>query len=301
VALVSEKCLLPIMYIPIRHAQIVKREFTVCVSPLQLGFDKAHELVEMIELNRILGANFFFFYNYSAAPNIDKVLGHYSNRGLVKVIQWRLPFPVTIVNMTTEEIHYYGQLAVINDCVYRNKGASSFVVNQDIDEFIIPRKQNNWNRMINTLPTKRQCYMIRSAFFRKDWPDVNQSNKSDLSSEERLLAKRYRSITILKQVREDVVFPAYVRSKWMARPECIEVAGVHNIHNQKDVVTCKTYVVLLDDGLLHHYRSFEEREEINSTTDNRISVMKDKLLKNLERAWSDLGNFPAVPYKRDEA
>ncbi|KAK3085396.1 hypothetical protein FSP39_002722 [Pinctada imbricata] len=206
----------------------------------------------MIELNRILGANYFFFYNYSASPNIDKVLEHYSNRGLVKVIQWRLPFPVTIVNMTTEEIHYYGQLAVINDCVYRNKGASSFVVNQDIDEFIIPRKQNNWSSMINTLPTKRQNFMFRSAFFRKDWSDVNQS---DLSSEDRLLAERYMSVTILKQVREDVVFPAYTRSKWMARPECIEVAGVHNIHIRKNVVKCKTYVLLLAEGLLHHYRS----------------------------------------------
>ncbi|KAK3086600.1 hypothetical protein FSP39_020915 [Pinctada imbricata] len=264
------------MYIPIRHAQILKRDFTVCVSPLQLGFDKAHELVEMIELNRILGADYFFFYNYSASPNIDKVLEHYSNRGLVKIIQWRLPFPVTIVNMTTEEIHYYGQLAVINDCVYRNKGATSFVVNQDIDEFIIPRKQNNWNRMVNTLPTKRQCYMIRSAFFRKDWPDVNQSA---LSPVDRLLAQRYMSVTILKQVREDVVFPAYTRSKWMARPECIEVAGVHNIHNRDDVVKCKTYVVLLADGLLHHYRSFEERVKVKNTTDNRISILKDDLLK----------------------
>jgi hypothetical protein len=59
------------------------------------------------------------------------------------------------------EIHYFAQLAALNDCLYRNMYVSKYVVFQDLDEFIIPRKQLTWTDMLQNLPKGHAAYMFR--------------------------------------------------------------------------------------------------------------------------------------------
>ncbi|KAK3085655.1 hypothetical protein FSP39_006728 [Pinctada imbricata] len=240
----------------------------------------------MIELNRILGANYFIFYNFSDAPNVDKLLKHYMDLGIAKVIQWHLPFNVSIgLYRKSNEIHYYGQVAVLNDCMYRNKGSSQFVVNQDIDEFIIPRMHNNWKQMIDALPKNLKSFIFQSTYFRKDWPDVNGTFDG-------VLAKKYMSITLPKQSRETGLFPVKIKSKYIVRPECVKIAGIHVVHQYTKVKKCQDYLVNVDQGLLHHYRSKVERVEVYATVDTRIENFKDKLLENLKEKWTELKHVP---------
>jgi hypothetical protein len=56
----------------------------------------------MIELNRILGANYFSFYSYNISDQTNKVLNYYKDLGVVDNIEWDMPIPAT-------KIHYYGQ------------------------------------------------------------------------------------------------------------------------------------------------------------------------------------------------
>ena len=69
------------------------RNFSLCVPPLHKNFSQAYSLVELIELNRILGVEAFTFYNYSAVLNVDQILSVYSKLCLVKVLHvpWNLP------------------------------------------------------------------------------------------------------------------------------------------------------------------------------------------------------------------
>ena len=48
--------------------------FTVCMKPVVLNYSRAYEVVEFIEMNRLLGASKFQVYVTDPAPNVLKVL-----------------------------------------------------------------------------------------------------------------------------------------------------------------------------------------------------------------------------------
>ncbi|KAK3104540.1 hypothetical protein FSP39_004568 [Pinctada imbricata] len=289
VALVQELSSHSIRYIPIikQNNQII-RNFTVCVSPLFNNFNRRSEIVEMIELNRILGAQYFFFYNYSISNGVNLILNHYKDLGLVETISWHLPAKIKTRN--PEEINYFAQFAAINDCLYRNKGVSQYVVYQDMDEFIIPRKYHNWNDLMASLPRNYSIYLVRSTIFRRDWPDLDETylTKDDLIS-----AKKYNSLTILKQFRETRIFPKKQRTKYIAKTVCVDIADIHYVWSHRNETYCGHYYVNESLALVHHYR-----DEISYLTlkdkiwDSRINDYKSKLLDSLNKTWTILKNVP---------
>ena len=97
--------------------------FTVCVTPLNYRYNNYQQLVEMIEVNRMFGAGHFIFYNYSSGPFVQTFLDSYRQEGLVSVLPWSLPFTVDVWPPQRElvpAIHYFAQLAALNDCLYRS-------------------------------------------------------------------------------------------------------------------------------------------------------------------------------------
>lgn len=67
---------------------------------------------------------------------------------------------------------YNGIFAAMNDCLYRSTmvGGYKYVINTDLDEFIVPRKHLNFHDMMAFLdpPTKEVEYasfMLRNMFF----------------------------------------------------------------------------------------------------------------------------------------
>ena len=73
-------------------------EFTVCSSILRRNFGDVSQLVEKIEMSRILGAGRVVFYNYSVTYNVDAVLRWYAREWAagretveVVVLPWHLP------------------------------------------------------------------------------------------------------------------------------------------------------------------------------------------------------------------
>ncbi|KAK3107889.1 hypothetical protein FSP39_024488 [Pinctada imbricata] len=252
------------------------------------NFNNGQELVEMIELNRLLGADFFIFYNLSSAQNIGGILNYYQSQGLVEIIQFNLPSKVTVYDWipTVEGVHYYGQFAALNDCVYRNKGVSRYVVNQDMDEFIIPRKLETWQQLMENLP--EGSYLFRSTIFPKDWPDV-------LSGNDAVDALKFGSKTVLKQLRETKVFPHDQRTKWIVRPECIVSCATHDVRKTIANESCRHYNVPETKAIIHHYHDYGNRLSIMvhkpSVLDDRINMYKSELLKRLKCKWNALKKF----------
>ena len=72
----------------------LQRNFTVCVTALNYRYSRAYELVEMVELNRILGAGLITFYVHSVGDNVAQVLRWYQKKGLVQLVSWDLPVNV---------------------------------------------------------------------------------------------------------------------------------------------------------------------------------------------------------------
>ncbi|KAK3095305.1 hypothetical protein FSP39_013019 [Pinctada imbricata] len=247
----------------------------------------------MIELNRILGADYFIFYNISSDRNIKRILHHYKAQGLGEIIQWDLPRKVTFLDwflnfFNKEKIHYHGQIAAINDCMYRNKGVSRFVVNQDLDEFIIPREHESWSELISHLPSDSSSFVFRSTIFRKDWSETRNTISFGEDSKDAL---KFGSITILKQFREKRIFPFDQRSKYIVRPECIISSDIHYITEHKAEKSCGNYKVPESLALVHHYRNvLSYLAPSLLIKDDRINIFKSRLLKRLHNKWDLLMN-----------
>ena len=254
-----------------------KVNFTVCVQPFHYRYANVLAFVEWIELNLLLGAEYFTFYNYSLNPKMNHVLEWYSKRGYAEVIQWPLPMRVE----KNSEIAFCGQILAQNDCHYRNKFKSVFTVHIDLDEFIIPRnqKERTWHQVIARLPVA-DMYTFLNTFFKLEWADTNTSFPG------KDIAVSYGLNTLLKLVREEKISPAYQRSKFMARTEGVISLAVHDAiktkHNNK-------FVVPVNDGLVQHYRNWENPEDPKKRTkDTTIMKYKDDLIRKVQETWTFL-------------
>lgn len=91
------------------------------------------QLLEFIELNRLLGASHFIFYNSSLSPNTNCILNQYIKEGTISVHPWHLNIQSQV------EIRTEGMFAALNDCLYRNMYSYPYVAFIDLDEIITPQ------------------------------------------------------------------------------------------------------------------------------------------------------------------
>ena len=212
--------------------------FTVCLSPLYFNVSIHYELVQWLELNKILGVNHFFVYNYSTVGNTDVILNHYANEGWLKVIPWHIP---------NSDLHNYGQMAMINDCLFRNYKSSKYIINTDMDEYIVPRRGiRNLMSLVKEFPSNYCEYNVRSSFL------VSQLNTDYDGKEE---AKQMHLDVLLKLLRREYIFPKNVRSKYIANTSCIDTAGIHyNWKYRTGDAKLQRYHVMPHDALLFHFR-----------------------------------------------
>lgn len=250
-------------------------QFTVCLhSPFDFKTDKSHELVEWIELNRLMGGDMFTFYNYSSNPHNDAILNVYQKRGLVNLIQWNLP--------NQADIHYLGQVAAMTDCLYRSFYSSKYIVYLDLDEFIIPRRKGvrNWSDLLKTQP-QHCAYILRCTVFRAS------DGYTDLPFEGKESALKYKLNTLLVQSRQNYTFGSKDRSKFILQTDCMEVVGVHLLQKYR---TSEPSEMTVDpkDALLHHYREgyplFVRRG--TSAIDSFMTTYAKDLIQNVEATWT---------------
>lgn len=127
--------LLPI--VPLFKRAHIQHPLSVCVKPLHYNFNRADQLIEFIELHRLLGATHFTFYNHTIGDRVDCVLRRYAEEGLVEVLPWH-----QLDVISQKEIRTEGIFASLNDCLYRHMYDSQYLLMIDLDEVIIPRTNN---------------------------------------------------------------------------------------------------------------------------------------------------------------
>ncbi|XP_043916659.1 uncharacterized protein LOC122793050 [Protopterus annectens] len=147
--------------------------FTVCLPAMFGGYDNTLQFVQSLEMYRILGAEQVVLYYTNSSSIMQKVLKYYQQTGFVKVIPW----PITsYINVSRGwmypdhggDLHYYGQIVTLNDCIYRNMYKSRYVMLNDIDEIILPIKHNTWNElmdfMLRAMPGNSIYYVENHIF-----------------------------------------------------------------------------------------------------------------------------------------
>ncbi|XP_045197976.2 uncharacterized protein LOC123552394 [Mercenaria mercenaria] len=304
VSLITNTCDTPLNLIRIDETKVqsnYRRKFTVCLSPLNFMYSRAYELIEWIELNRILGAEKFVVYNYSSASNVKEVLDYYSKRGFVEVIQWPLPMAVDTYPATEvrAEIHYFGQTAALHDCLYRNKRESEFIVNIDLDEFIIPHgnETTNWKEIVRKVDTNNaKAFVFKNTHFRRD---LNHKHSKHSWMNDYQETKRFKLTTLQTFQREVKVYIKGVKSKYMVRTDGLLYLMIHFV---PELPLSQDITISEEIALLHHYKNFEHDPEVSTDSVPDYTVLDkygDKLISNVERVWDELSrvDMNSLPIK----
>lgn len=220
-----------------------KLNYGICVPPIY-GTVKPRELIEFIELNRLLGADKFIFYmelsGETVSMDVQKVLKYYSSLHIVHLIHWQLP-------VRPDLIWYHGQSVAINDCLYRHMDNFKHLVFTDLDEFIIPQQNfSRWDDILQYLENKNGAtlhevsgFSFRSAYFS---PEFSR----------RAFSSELGSIVQTNRTRQF----SYRRNKVIVRPERIFELGIH--HVSRSWPDSKNFTVLnvpSSAGFIHHYRT----------------------------------------------
>jgi len=223
--------------------------FSVCVPPVFGNFDDVSDLVEFIEVNRVLGAQKFLFYVHSVGSRVDPCLREYVRRGTINIQPWKLPADVARV------IYYNGQILAMNECLYRMMYRTKYLIIQDVDEFVVPMTADNWMSMINRINNDSSAakaeriasYSFRNRFFPTEFPKTSNFTPPSI------LQHPFKTLVFLRAHKGLSAFND--RSKVMARPERVVIWHVHVILDSSLVRTGDINAkVSANFAQLFHYR-----------------------------------------------
>ncbi|KAM6954453.1 uncharacterized protein FYW47_013416 [Aplochiton taeniatus] len=221
-------------FLPIQNQE--KKEtfpynFTVCVSNLFGGYNNVLQFVQTMELYKLLGVQRVTIYNTSCGPDLERVLLHYRDEGTVEVVQWPIdkfliPSKGCYYNIHPGDIHYYGQLTTLNDCIYRNMYQTKYLLLHDIDETIMPYQHANLHELMDHFQTQNPgvaVFGIRSFVFPKTQAD--SSGKFKLPQWRNISGVNILEHIYREPTREWVFNPA----KMLINPRMVEQTSVHSV------------------------------------------------------------------------
>uniref|UniRef100_A0A667XLM3 Glycosyltransferase family 92 protein n=1 Tax=Myripristis murdjan TaxID=586833 RepID=A0A667XLM3_9TELE len=125
------------------------------------------QLVQSMEMLQLLGVSRVVIYKTSCDADTQRLLDYYTDKG--EVIPWSMSKHLNVSKSWRPEkdpgdLHYYGQIPALNDCVYRYMYQSRYVAMHDVDELILPQ----WNDLMPLLEQKYgadKCYMFENYIF----------------------------------------------------------------------------------------------------------------------------------------
>ena len=149
----SDVVVLPIGFIDHQNnvEKVSRRQYGICIPPLH-GEISVDRLIEFLELSQILGASQFTFYELAVSDEVRNVLKFYEDKGITKVIPWKFPSYIG-----KYDIHYFGQILSIMDCLFRSMSHLDFVAFNDLDEFIVPLQHENMNIFLEKKHKEEHC------------------------------------------------------------------------------------------------------------------------------------------------
>ncbi|XP_063218515.1 uncharacterized protein LOC134528634 [Bacillus rossius redtenbacheri] len=278
------------------------RNFAVCVKGLDFPReDISRRLVEWLELNRLLGADLFLVYVYSAHHNVRRVLDHYSRAGVVTQVPLRLPgrlpnSPAARSRYLRTHVWQRRRTEVVpyNDCLYRSLDSHRYVMPLDVDEVILPARARSWGDLLASLDPavvrSHASLSARNAYFFDGFPPSRAS-------------LRYPPhFHVLRHTRRSANFsPAGEAVKSFVSTQRALTVFNHYALSALDPAVGRSH--LLDSSLaqLNHYKAGCEPLLVRDCEDNFLRhhvedtlVMRfaDELVARVEPVLRELGLLP---------
>ncbi|XP_008425050.1 uncharacterized protein LOC103475304 [Poecilia reticulata] len=92
---------------------------------------------------------------------------------LVEVIPWSLSKYLNVSrrarpSQSPGDLHYFGQIPALNDCLYRSMYRSRYVALHDPDELILPQTVDSWSQLLPLLEKRHgvdRCFIFENNWF----------------------------------------------------------------------------------------------------------------------------------------
>lgn len=158
--------------------------FTICVKNLNFKQNMTNELIQWIEIHRILGANNIFFYTENITKPVDSLLNKYikQNDKNFKIIRKNAPKQLNKYDNNAYTSIWQRRrdyLVTYNDCFYQNIHNTKYVILVDLDEIIIPNFVKTWNELfdqfLQQFEHKYASFMIQNLYY---FLPASQNNNS---------------------------------------------------------------------------------------------------------------------------
>ena len=204
----------------------VPHSFGVCLQTPIFKLNSFQVVVDFIEMNRLLGAETFTIYVVNVGTSVDgklvtKLKQAYAEEDILEVVELEGTFK------QESPLHYYGELLAIHDCLYRNMYKSRYLVFEDLDEIIVPRKHPSWLEAIKEMDPNqsksgyvfKNMYLVPTKLATLSWythahPPCKQMK----------LPLYVRNLD-----RAICDYPHFRRSKYIVRPRLIQDLDIHGI------------------------------------------------------------------------
>ncbi len=258
-----------------RASRSVAHKFGVCYgSPLH-SFRYDQDIMDSIEMNKLLGATWFTIYVYEAGDKAIKILKYYSQelKILNAVLNWGGNLPSPTFNK--------GQLVGLHDCIYRNMYRVQFLALCDLDELIMPLQGLNWHELFSEIDRPNLAHFVFAhlGFHNNQTHQTSESfhcfGKLNMTYKmPRFFAMYERSVSVLRIPKQ---------AKSVAKPRFLITA---HVHSQRKIMpgytTCK---VPQDVALMKHFRdraSIWDKDD-NTTLDYSMDRFKPALMAAVEK------------------
>ncbi|XP_077519073.1 uncharacterized protein LOC144129060 isoform X2 [Amblyomma americanum] len=215
---------------------------SACVRPMVGHFSALSLVTEFVAYYAAMGVGRFDFYLCQVPRETEILLSLLRNRGKVdiRLHRWNL-------YLNGSYILEHGQLAAIQDCLYRSKLTSEYVLNVDFDEFLVSKTRSTLSEALLEIEGsvgKRSLgsVVVKNQFFCYEYP----FNAAYLRQKPPLLTR-------ILFVREANPWKHRERSKYAARASAVATGGVHFVWEHtlgaREVAISESVMVM------HHYRS----------------------------------------------
>uniref|UniRef100_A0AAY5F2B3 Glycosyltransferase family 92 protein n=2 Tax=Electrophorus electricus TaxID=8005 RepID=A0AAY5F2B3_ELEEL len=266
-----------------------KYSFTVCISNLFGKYNNVLQFVQSMELYKLLGVQHVVIYNTSCGPDLEKLLQHYKREGILEIVPWPIdqflnPSPGWNFTVHGGDLHYYGQLVTLNECIYRHMYQTEYILLNDIDEIIMPYKHINLQLLMEDLQSNNKdvgVFRIENHIFPKTkFEDNHRFRRPEWGN--------IPGINIMEHIyREPDRKNIYNPTKMIINPRMVMQTSVHSTLKHSGNV----YLVPFDVCRIVHVRSpLQSHLSKNECfVDTRVWDFKDKLLPNVDRALQSSG------------
>lgn len=209
--------------------------FTSCFSTMY-NFTNVLQLVQSLEMLQYLGVNRVVIYKTNCSADTQRVLDYYTDKGLVEVIPWSLSEYLNVSRKALPkqhpgDIHYFGQITALNDCLYRYMYKSKYIALHDPDEFILPQSVNRW---VELLPFLEKKYGANKCFsFENNWvpSEFALTPPAPLTLPKLNQWRNISGLNILKHVYSEPVKPKPVFNNYkiITDPRSVFIVTVHGV------------------------------------------------------------------------